>query len=73
MSDLKDIRSYTEEQLIAILKEKGEPKFRAKQIYEWLWQKSAHQFDDMSNLSKVLRDWLKQRSYHQMCDEISGW
>ena len=60
MSDLKDIRSYTEAQLIDILKEKGEPKFRAKQIYEWLWQKSAHQFDDMSNLTKALRDWLKQ-------------
>mgnify|MGYP000603732508 FL=1 len=60
MLDLKDIRSYTESQLIDILKEKGEPKFRAKQIYEWLWQKSAHQFDDMSNLSKALRDWLKQ-------------
>ena len=60
MSDLKYIRSYTEAQLIDILKEKGEPKFRAKQIYEWLWQKSAHQFDDMSNLSKALRDWLKQ-------------
>jgi 23S rRNA (adenine2503-C2)-methyltransferase len=60
MSDLKDIRSYTEVQLIDILKEKGEPKFRAKQIYEWLWQKSAHQFDDMTNLSKPLRDWLKQ-------------
>lgn len=60
MSTLKDIRSYTEEQLITILKEKGEPKFRAKQIYEWLWQKSATQFDDMTNLSKSLRDWLKQ-------------
>ena len=60
MSTLKDIRSYTEAQLIDFLKEKGEPKFRAKQIYEWLWQKSAHQFDDMTNLSKPLRDWLKQ-------------
>ena len=60
MLTLKDIRSYTEEQLITILKEKGEPKFRAKQIYEWLWQKSATQFDDMTNLSKPLRDWLKQ-------------
>jgi 23S rRNA (adenine2503-C2)-methyltransferase len=60
MSTLKDIRSYTEEQLITILKEKGEPKFRAKQIYEWLWQKSATQFEDMTNLSKSLRDWLKQ-------------
>lgn len=60
MSTLKDIRSYTEAELITFLKEKGEPKFRAKQIYEWLWQKSATQFDDMTNLSKPLRDWLKQ-------------
>ena len=57
---LKDIRSLTEAQLVDILKEKGEPKFRAKQVYEWLWKKSAHQFDDMTNLSKPLRDWLKQ-------------
>jgi 23S rRNA (adenine2503-C2)-methyltransferase len=60
MADLKDIRGYTEAELITFLKEKGEPKFRAKQIYEWLWQKSATQFDDMTNLSKPLRDWLKQ-------------
>jgi 23S rRNA (adenine2503-C2)-methyltransferase len=60
MAELKDIRSYTETELVTILKEKGEPKFRAKQIYEWLWQKTAHQFDDMTNLSKPLRDWLKQ-------------
>ena len=56
----KDIRALTETQIIDILKEKGEAKFRAKQIYEWLWQKTAHSFDDMSNLSKPLRDWLKE-------------
>lgn len=56
----KDIRSLSELELIAILKEKGEAKFRAKQIYEWLWKKTAHSFDDMSNLSKPLRDWLKE-------------
>jgi 23S rRNA (adenine2503-C2)-methyltransferase len=33
----------------------GEKKFRAKQAYEWLWQKHARSFDDMSNLSKPLR------------------
>lgn len=36
----------------------GEKKFRAKQVYEWLWQKGAQSFDDMSNLSKDLRQRL---------------
>jgi 23S rRNA (adenine2503-C2)-methyltransferase len=60
MSVKKDIRALSEAQIVDILKEKGEPKFRAKQIYEWLWKKTAHNFDDMSNLSKSLRDWLKE-------------
>lgn len=33
----------------------GEKKFRARQVYEWLWQKGAGSFDAMSNLSKELR------------------
>lgn len=36
----------------------GEKKFRAKQVYEWLWQKGAQSFADMSNLSKELRQKL---------------
>ncbi len=60
MQAKKDIRALTEAQLTDILKEKGEAKFRAKQVYEWLWKKTAHNFDDMSNLSKPLRDWLKE-------------
>ncbi len=55
----KDIRALSEPELIEVLKLKGEPKFRAKQIYEWLWKKSAHNFDDMSNLSIAMRSWLK--------------
>ena len=38
----------------------GEQGFRAKQIYEWLWQKSVTDFDQMSNLSKSLREKLKE-------------
>lgn len=38
----------------------GEKSFRAKQVHEWLWQKSARSFDDMTNLSKGLREKLKQ-------------
>ena len=59
-STKKDIRALSEAQIIDILKEKGEAKFRAKQIYEWLWKKTAHSFDYMSNLSKPLRDWLNE-------------
>ena len=33
----------------------NEKKFRAKQVYEWLWQKHAHSFEAMTNLSKDLR------------------
>jgi len=38
----------------------GEPKFRAKQVYEWLWQKHARGFVDMTNLSKDLRQKLTE-------------
>lgn len=37
----------------------GEPKFRARQVYEWIWQKHAHQFEAMTNLSKDLRQQLQ--------------
>ncbi|HXB08113.1 MAG TPA: 23S rRNA (adenine(2503)-C(2))-methyltransferase RlmN [Puia sp.] len=36
----------------------GEKKFRVKQVWEWLWQKHAHSFEDMTNLSKELRQHL---------------
>lgn len=36
----------------------GEKKFRAKQVWEWLWKKHAKSFEDMSNLSKELRQTL---------------
>lgn len=54
----KDIRALTVEQLTQLFKEINEPAFRAKQVYDWLWAKSAISFDQMSNLSKNLRDYL---------------
>ncbi len=38
----------------------GEKPFRAKQVYEWLWQKSARSFDEMTNLSKSTRQLLEE-------------
>lgn len=41
-----------------LLKEWGEPHFRAGQIREWLWKKGAGSITEMSNLSKALRERL---------------
>jgi 23S rRNA (adenine2503-C2)-methyltransferase len=54
-----DIRKFSLEDLKTLVVEQGEPAFRAKQIYEWLWKKSAVGFDQMTNLSKPLRAFLK--------------
>jgi 23S rRNA (adenine2503-C2)-methyltransferase len=55
-----DIRALSFEQLQNQLVEAGQKPFRAKQVYEWLWQKAAHSFDEMTNLSKDLRAWLNE-------------
>jgi len=56
---LKDIRKLGLEELKTIVSELGEKPFRAKQIYEWIWQKSAVSFDQMTNLSVKTRELLK--------------
>ena len=56
----KDIRKYSLEQLEAFFLEQGDKKFRAKQVYEWLWNKSLKNFDDMTNISKETREMLKR-------------
>ena len=52
-----DLRSMTLEGLTAWLKEQGEPAFRAKQIFHWLYR-GVTSFDEMSDLSKALRQKL---------------
>lgn len=61
MTDLKDIRNLSLEQLESHISELNEPAFRARQIREWLWKKSARTFDEMTNLSKTLRENLKEK------------
>ncbi|MCI4667007.1 MAG: 23S rRNA (adenine(2503)-C(2))-methyltransferase RlmN [Bacteroidia bacterium] len=57
---VKNIRSFSLEELIVEMEKLGEKKFRAKQVYEWLWKKHAATFNEMSNLSKPLREKLSQ-------------
>lgn len=54
----KDIRALTKEQLRDFFVKEGDKAFRGNQVYEWLWSKSAHSFDEMTNISKETRDQL---------------
>src|SRR5690606_38612605 len=57
-TEKKDIRSLSKEQLQDFFVSKGEKAFRGKQVYEWLWSKSVHDFSDMTNVSKEIREML---------------
>jgi 23S rRNA (adenine2503-C2)-methyltransferase len=54
----KNIRQLSFDELVQYFETIGEKKFRAKQVWEWIWQKHAHSFADMTNLSKELRQKL---------------
>jgi 23S rRNA (adenine2503-C2)-methyltransferase len=56
----KNIRHLSLDEIEQYILALGDKKFRAKQIHEWLWQKHAHTFDAMTNLSKELRARLSE-------------
>ncbi|MEZ5040879.1 MAG: 23S rRNA (adenine(2503)-C(2))-methyltransferase RlmN [Saprospiraceae bacterium] len=55
-TEKQDIRQLSLQALIDLLVGMGEPTFRAKQVYEWLWKKGARSFEEMTNLPKALRE-----------------
>ena len=55
-----DILSMTLQEWEKTLKQWGEPKFRAKQIFDWLHKKHVTEIDAMTNISKNLREKIKQ-------------
>ena len=60
MSPKKDIRSFNEDQLKEILISNSFKPFRSKQILHWIWNKSVHNFDEMSNIPINLIKFLKE-------------
>lgn len=56
----QDIRALSLPELKSFFESKGEKGFRAKQVYEWLWSKSATSFADMTNLSVGTRSLLDE-------------
>ena len=59
---MTDIKSMFPAELETFVKELGEPKFRAKQLYEWIHRRHAASFDEMTNLPKQLREKLSENA-----------
>lgn len=59
MEDKICIKSLLPEQLADLMKQLGQPAYRAKQVFRWL-QQGVGSFDEMSDLSKALREALKE-------------
>lgn len=66
------IKKYNLPELQALLKELGQPAFRAKQLYEWLYKHHAPSYDAMTNLPGALREKLAQEAPYQasVIDEV---
>ena len=60
MSPKKDIRSFNEDKLKEILISNSFKPFRSKQILHWIWNKSVHHFDEMSNIPINLIKFLNE-------------
>lgn len=57
----EDIRQLKKQDIENVLSEWSEAKFRAKQIYDWIWKRSVTSFEEMTNVSKELRSRLEER------------
>ena len=63
---MKNIKDYNLEELVTEMENLGEKKFRAEQIFKWLYVDKVKEFDEMTNLSLELREKLKQN--YTMCN-----
>ena len=67
---------YRLNQLTTLLAGWGEPAYRAKQVYEWMFKRRARDFDEMTNLPKSLRDRLRAAftlvSLHEVAKQDSS-
>ena len=57
---MNHLKSMTQPEIGAVLKELGQPAFRAKQVFSWL-HKGVRSYEEMSNLPKALRDTLAEK------------
>lgn len=58
---MKSIYSFSYPELESEMLSLGQSKFRAKQIYAWLYKRDVTSFDEMTDISKAFRETLKER------------
>ena len=59
-TNLPNIRNLTLEEIEKFFVDQGAERFRARQVYDWLWKKTARSFDQMTNISLKTREMLKE-------------
>ena len=59
----KNIRDFSHQEMVDFFQELGEPKFRANQVYEWLWKKNVHTFHEMRNIPLSLQNKLEETCF----------
>ena len=57
---MNHLKSMTQAEISQVLKDLGQPAFRAKQVYTWL-HKGVRSYEEMTNLPKALRDILAEK------------
>ncbi len=68
--ELGAIRKLSLDELKQLMIQHGDPAFRAKQVHEWIWKKSARSFDAMGNIPKTTREWLNQH-FSLQCVQVA--
>lgn len=58
MTPKTDLKNFTLPALEQFLKGQGKERFRALQVFKWIYQQDAHGFEEMTNISKALRSEL---------------
>lgn len=72
ITEKTDIRKLSKEEIRDFFVSQGDKPFRGNQVYEWLWKKGAHTFDDMTNISLPTREMLSRHFVinHIMVDNM---
>ena len=69
-SNKKNIREESLRDLSDFLTAQGEKAFRAKQIWQWIWQRGVTDFAEMSNLSKATREMGDMEKARDMARQV---
>ncbi len=64
LSGSKNLKDLSKEELSALVREYGEPSYRAGQIYRWLFARGVDTIDSMTDLPQQMRERLKKEGFH---------